>query len=224
MIFFHILKSFDELLYELMTWLLFYPITLWRAVRHPLRMMDYAKAELERKSEEQFRATLRPPIFLFVTVIVAHLVELQAVGDSPIIYSKNGVADLINDDTSLIVLRIMAFALFPVAMAAIEARLANKPINRDGLQKPFYAQCYLAAPFALALSLASTGIRISNSAMEEGGVLFALIASALYLATETKWLTRSTGRGWLRALAAALAGFLICTLIIAGFAALLGGA
>ena len=224
MIFFHILKSFDELLYELMTWLLFYPITLWRSIRHPLRTMDYAKAELEKKGEEQFRATLRPPIFLFVTVIIAHLVELQLIGDSPIIYSKNGLADLINDDTSLIVLRIMAFALFPVAMAAIEARLADKPINRDGLQKPFYAQCYLAAPFALALSLASTGIRISNSNMEQGGVLLAMFASALYLGTEANWLARSTGRGWLRALTGAVVGFVICATIIAGFAALLGGA
>ena len=224
MIFFHILKSIDELLYELMTWLLFYPVTLWRAVRHPLRTMDYARAELKKKDSDQFRATLRPPIFLFVTVMIAHVVELQAVGDSPIIYSQGGLADLVNDDTSLIVLRILAFALFPVAMAAIETMLSRQPINRDTLQQPFYAQCYLAAPFALFLSLASTGIRISNSWIESGSLAVVLAATIFYVWTQARWLERSTSRTWRLALAGSVLGFLICTLIIAGMAALFGGA
>ena len=223
MIFFHILRSFDELLYELMTWLLFWPVTLWRSVRHPLRTMEYARTELLKESPDQFRAALRPPIFLFVTVIVAHVVELQAVGDSPIVNAHGGLADLVNDDTSLIVLRIMGFALFPVAMAAIETRLSRQPINRDTLQQPFYAQCYLTAPFALALSLASTAVRISNSSIEEAGIALALVATLFYLATEAKWLERSTRRGWPRALAGSLLGFVICGLIIAGMAGLLGG-
>lgn len=223
MIFFHILKSIDELLYELMTWLLFYPVTLWRSVRHPLRTMEYAKTELRRKDSDQFRATLRPPIFLLVTIVVAHLVELQVIGDSPIVRSDAGLADLINDDTSLIILRIMAFALFPVVMAAIETALARESINRDTLQQPFYAQCYLTAPFALALSLASTGIRISNSWLQTSGILLVVAGSTFYIWTEAKWLDRTTRRGLSAALAGSVAGFLICTLIIAGVASLLGG-
>ncbi len=85
MIFFHILKSLDELLYELMTWLFFYPVTLWRALRHPLRMMEYARTELRKNPEDQFRETLRPPIFLLVTLVIAHIVELDVVGDSKLI-------------------------------------------------------------------------------------------------------------------------------------------
>jgi hypothetical protein len=223
MIFFHILKSFDELLYELMTWLLFYPVTLWRSFRHPLRTMEYARAELQKTSADQFRATLRPPIFLFVTVIVAHLVELQTVGDSPIVSNEGGLADLINDDTSLIILRIVAFALLPVAMAAIETVLAREHVDRDTLQQPFYAQCYLAAPFALALSLASIGIRISDSWIEYGGLLIVLAAIILYIWTEATWLDRSTRRGWQRALAGSVVGFLGCTLIVTGMGWLLGG-
>jgi len=33
------LKSFEVFLYELMSWLVFYPRTLWRSVRRPLEMM-----------------------------------------------------------------------------------------------------------------------------------------------------------------------------------------
>ena len=41
-----LLKSLEELLYELVSWLLFYPITMWRSVLKPLNMMRYADTEL----------------------------------------------------------------------------------------------------------------------------------------------------------------------------------
>ena len=41
------LKSFEVLLYEVMSWLVFYPRTMWRAVRHPLQMMERAEDELK---------------------------------------------------------------------------------------------------------------------------------------------------------------------------------
>ena len=33
------LSSFDELIYEVMSWILFLPITLWRTLRHPWAMI-----------------------------------------------------------------------------------------------------------------------------------------------------------------------------------------
>ena len=33
-----ILRAFEEFLYEVLTWLLFYPRTLWRVTRRPLEM------------------------------------------------------------------------------------------------------------------------------------------------------------------------------------------
>jgi len=223
MIFFHILKSLDELLYELMTWLLFYPVTLWRSLRHPLRMMEYARSELRKDSGDQFRETLRPPIFLLVTLVLAHVVELGAVGDSNLVSSHAGLADLINDDTTLIVFRIIAFALFPVVMAAIETRLMRERVNRDTLQEHFYAQCFLAGPFTLALSLASTGIRISNSWLETGSILLVYGATVFYIWAETKWLERSTPAGRLQALASSVGGFVFCMLILGALALILGG-
>ena len=223
MIFFHILKSLDELLYELMTWLIFYPVTLWRSVRHPLRTMDYARAELRKKTSEQFRSTLRPPIFLLVTLVLAHIVELQAVGDSSLIYRHVGLADYINDDTTLIIFRIIAFALFPVIMATIETALEGHPVNRGTLQQPFYAQCFLAAPFALALSLASTAIRYSNASLQTAGVLLVFIACFLYVWAEARWLARAAPARMVRAIASAAGGFAGCTIILAGLAMMLGG-
>ena len=34
--FLKLIQSLDELLYEIMSWLIFYPVTLWRALTRPL--------------------------------------------------------------------------------------------------------------------------------------------------------------------------------------------
>jgi len=222
MTFLHILKSLDELLYEVALWLLFYPRTLWRSFRHPLRTMRYALDELEKDEDEQFLETLRPPIFLLLTVIIAHVAELAMVGDSTVIASRAGAANLIDDDRGLVILRIVAFALFPVVMAAVEAMVARQTINRDTLRAPFNAQCFLAAPFVLVLNFASIVVRYPQWA-DIIAIVSTALASIAYVWAEALWMKRSTDAGWRRALSGALAGFLICAIALALMGWLLGG-
>jgi uncharacterized membrane protein len=223
MTFLHILKSLDELLYEVTLWLLFYPRTLWRSVRHPLRTMRYALDELSKDEDAQFLETLRPPIFLLLTVIIAHVVELAMVGDSKIIASHSGAADLIDDDRGLVIMRIVAFALFPVVMAAFEAWVARQPVNRDTLRAPFSAQCFLAAPFVLVLNFAGIVLRYPQWA-DIIALIAAAAASVAYVSAEALWLKRSTDAGWKRAVSGAVAGYLVCAVVLALMAWLLGGA
>ena len=56
--FMRLLKSLEEALYEIVTWLLFYPLTMWRSIFHPQAMMRYADAELFDATEEQYTDTL----------------------------------------------------------------------------------------------------------------------------------------------------------------------
>ena len=58
------LNSLDELLYEVMSWLLFFPVTLWRASVQPLRTMGYVEQQVSVPAEEQYAAVLSPPLFL----------------------------------------------------------------------------------------------------------------------------------------------------------------
>jgi hypothetical protein len=44
--FLKLIQSLDELLYEIMSWLIFYPVTLWRTLTKPLTMMTYSEVEL----------------------------------------------------------------------------------------------------------------------------------------------------------------------------------
>ena len=217
------LKSLDDLLYEVMTWLVFYPVTLWRSVRHPLRTMQYARSELGKEDSLQFRETLRPAVFLLVTVILAYVVELALVGESAVVTSQIGVANLIDDNQSMMIMRIFAFALFPVIMASVETSLGRKPIDRDTLEIPFHAQCFLAAPFVLSLSLAITAIRAPDPSIEPPAFLSALAVSVAYIWMEGAWLVRSTGRGWGLALPGAIGGFIGSMLILWSLVWLLGG-
>ena len=221
--FIHVARSLDDLLYEIMTWLIFYPVTLWRSIRHPLRTMEYARGELRKEPGTQFRETLRPPIFLLVTVMLAYVVELAAVGESAVVTSETGVANLIDDDQSVMIFRIVAFALFPVLMAATEAWLAREPVNRHTLQEPFYAQCFVAGPFALALCLATTGVRRPEQWLEPASLAAVALATLLYIWAETLWFVHSSRARWSRALPAAIIGTLLCVLVLGSVTWMLGG-
>ena len=41
------LRSLSELLYEVMSWFIFWPISLWRAIVHPVRTMHQTEAQLQ---------------------------------------------------------------------------------------------------------------------------------------------------------------------------------
>lgn len=70
--FLKLIQSLDELLYEIMSWLIFYPVTLWRALTKPLKMMDYSEAELGDPADRQYSDTLSPPLFLLLTIALTH--------------------------------------------------------------------------------------------------------------------------------------------------------
>lgn len=55
------LNSLDELLYEVMSWLVFYPLTLWRTLLQPIGMMKYADRQLDLPEAEQYTDALSPP-------------------------------------------------------------------------------------------------------------------------------------------------------------------
>jgi hypothetical protein len=182
-----LLKSLDELLYEIMSWLVFYPATLWRVLRHPVRMMDYSDRELHESDEEQYTDTLPPPLFLLVSLLLSHGLELALIGDSPLVASKQGLDALIDDDTSLIILRLVIFSLFPLIFAVRMVRLRGVKLTRDTLRQPFYAQCYAAAPFALAIGIAGTLIGTHWDWAPTASLAIATVALLLYGLVQTRW-------------------------------------
>ncbi|MBO9697077.1 MAG: hypothetical protein J7499_12840 [Sphingopyxis sp.] len=185
--FFNLLKSLDELLYEVMSWLIFYPVTLWRTLVRPLKMMDYSDLEQRDAEDQQYTDTLTPPLFLLLTLILGHGIELSIVGQAEEIGSKVGLSALISDDSSLILLRTATFSLFPLVLAARLLRARREPIDRETLRGPFYAQCYVAAPLALMSGLSEVLIRLAHIWSVLAGACLYLFALLWFGALQILW-------------------------------------
>jgi hypothetical protein len=217
------LKSFEDLLYEMMSWMIFYPRTLWRCTRHPLAMMARGERELSRPPDDQFADVLSPPIFLLLTVLIALVFQVALVGNSKVIDLDSGLASLIQDNTSLILFRIVAFASLPMIASAFALRVLHRPLDRVTLQPMFYAQSFATTPAVFLYSSAATLSRLAAPAADVTAGLFLLAATIFYFAVEARWFTLETKRGWIVGSLCAFSVFLMSGLVLALTALLFAG-
>lgn len=197
--FFSLLKSLDELLYEVMSWLIFYPLTMWRTLVRPLTMMDYSDLEQHDRADQQYIDTLSPPLFLLLSLILIHGAELALVGNDAVIASKVGLAALVSNNTDLIILRIATYSLFPVLLATRLVRARKAQLNRETLRAPFYSQCYVAALLAILLGTSEILIREEHLWLLGVGVGLALFALLWFGFLQTAWFNQHLKCGRLRA-------------------------
>jgi hypothetical protein len=196
--FMQLLQSLDNLLYEVMSWLVFFPITLWRTVSRPLQMMEYADSELKDRPERQYEDTLSPPLFLLLALLVSHSIGLAfGEGVNPIVASKTGLAAYIDSDGKLLLLRLVFFSIVPLMLAAALLIGLRQPVTRERLKPPFYAQCYPAGAFALALG---TSVLLMHDGPDRaklvGGAML-VVTLATYFSVQVAWFRRYLKRGLL---------------------------
>lgn len=215
MVFLTFLKTVDELVYELMSWLVFYPLTLWRSLTRPLTMMAYADAELGDDDKGRYAEALSPPLFLLVSLLLAHGIELALVGQSEVVRSSRGLAGLIRDDGSLILFRLLLFSAIPMIMATLLVRGRGEPVTRETLRPPFYSQCYAVGPLALGLGLGTALTYQAAAPLHWAGRLLILASLLFLLVTEIRWFAGTGPSGWGRAAARALGGLLLSFLLLA---------
>ena len=195
-----LLKSVEELLYELVTWILFYPLTLWRCIWRPVPMMIYAGTELGDSDAERYDDALSPPIFLLLTLFIAHLIGLQFGVQSTAV-----LPDVFADERNLLFFRAIAFSLFPLLLALRDVRRRGARLTRQTLKPVFYSQCYAAAPFILAVDLALIIGQHGKPAAILAGIAILVLGLVWYVRTEASWLMQDGVTGSARAhLAAAL--------------------
>jgi hypothetical protein len=208
------LKSFEVFLYELMSWLVFYPRTLWRSVRRPLEMMKRGEMDLKLPAAEQFRDVVSPPIFLLLTVLAANGFEMVVVGSNPLIDKGIGLASLITDNTTLILFELVEFAALPVIAGAFALAAMRRPLDRDTLQPLFYAQCFTTAPVVLFCSLGATLTRLPDPAANVPASLLFGVAAIFYVGVEAAWFSRESKRGLSAGMLWAVAAFVISVVIL----------
>ena len=210
------LSSLDELLYEVMSWLLFFPITLWRATVRPFETMAEVDRQAALAASEQYGAVLSPPLFMALGLLLAHATATALGQTDAIIANRHGLASLVDDNASALVLRVVVFAAFPLFLAARLVRAQRLHLDRATLRKPFYKQCYPTAVFALGSSLGTSIVLVPHPTVHAVGQMLLVLSLLNYLVVETRWFASELQCGRVRALASVSIG------LMEGFVFLLG--
>ncbi len=219
--FLRIIRSLEELLYEAMTWLVFYPRTMWRIVATPGRMMRYSDAEQADAPDRQYTDTLSPPLFLMLTILIGHGIGLGLGAQKP--EATTAMAKtLFESEQNRLIAASLLFSLFALMGATTAVARRGLALDRSTLRGPFYSQCYLTAPFALAIAVASSLAVLPAQGTGLAAGATALAGAVWYLWVETMWfrleLQLDGGRAFLVAawafLKAALIS-LVCLLLLA---------
>lgn len=194
--FIRILRSLEEFLYEVMTWLVFYPRTLLRSAARPIEILEYSRAELRKPEEEQFQDALSAPLFLMLTLVISHAIEL-ALGAHP--FDGDGArAKLFGSYQNLVLLRSLMFATFPLMFALQQVKDSKQALTRRTLRGPFFGECYPASVFCLAFGVGATVVQVYPPHAAIGWALMAA-ATLWYAGLQILWLKRFNDR-WSRAI------------------------
>lgn len=213
------ISSLDELLYEVMSWLLFFPLTLWRAVSRPLQTMQTVEAQEALPADQQFADLLSPPLFLALSLLLAHGIAVTLGQPDQIVANRHGLAALVDDAASALVLRVIIFASFPLFLASRMVRRCGGKLDRISLRRPFYEQCFPGAVLALGFSTGTNLLSVSTPWNSVGSFLI-VVTLVYFFVIETRWFAlRGNGR-LLRAAASVAVGLLEGALffLIVGFA------
>lgn len=128
-----ILRSFEEFLFEAVSWLVFYPLTLWRIVRGPLAAMDYSDREQSDDEAHRYDDALSPPLFLLATIVLTNLLATALHVPPPPEASELSKA-VYASQQNLILFRSLAFSLVPLVAAVTLLRHEKKRISRETLR------------------------------------------------------------------------------------------
>lgn len=165
--------------------------------------------------------TRSAPLFLALTLALAHGLTAALGQRDAIEASHRGLAGLVSDDSTALVFRLMVFAIFPLLMSVRLVRGRRQPLNRSTLRMPFYAQCYPASIFALGLSVGISVGTLNFQVSRADGTGIASAAIFYYLTAEVRWFRaqRSIGLGLalISTLIGIVEGFLLLLLIAAMF-------
>lgn len=195
--FLKILRSFEEFLFEAASWLVFYPMTMWRIIRRPLSTMDYSDREQADAEERRYDDALSPPLVLLATIILANVVSLAAHVPPPEGASQLTRA-LASSQQNLVLFRSLVFSLIPLIAAVTLLHRQGRQISRESLRGPFYAQCYLAAPCAVFVSAGGVLLQRTDTFHVLGPLVMA--GGALWFLTiQTAWFRKKLNTGRLQA-------------------------
>lgn len=211
----NILKSFEDFIFELVSWLYFYPRTLWLSLVHPSKMMAYADDELDDSPQDRYETTISPPLFLLITLLLTTWMSDAISGPDS---AADTPAFLLDWKNSLL-FTAGIFSIYPLVISLSLLLKQKRAVDRRSLRPPFYSQCFVASPFAMANGIAIALFVTEQTEAMVGGVVIFIAALLWYFVLQTCWFSQELSLHWLRAAWVAatsiLAGFVISASILA---------
>lgn len=211
--FMKLLRSFEEFLFEATSWLVFYPLTFWRVLVHPLRTMAYSDAEQGDDEEGRYDDALTPPLFLLITVVLMNLIALVAHLPQPEASGGTLRHAVFDSPQNAALFRALIFSLIPLVAAVTLLRRQGVRLSRQTLRPPFYAQCYLAGPCA-AFTIGGGIIFLRDDLSNLLGLALILAGIAWFLTAQTLWFAGRLGIGRARAAGMAVGALLLALVIL----------
>ena len=152
--FLKLIRSVEELLFELAAWCLFYPRTLWRVLTTPAAMVRYSDAQQkpgQPEGTEPYAREMSPPALLLLSLLLVHLIEMAVHVKLPVPHNELA-RPMLTPGLNLLVVRATLYSVLPLLIAASILRDQKTEIERSKLRPLYYGQCYLVAPFSIAVS------------------------------------------------------------------------
>lgn len=193
--FMNLLKSFEDFIFEAVSWLYFYPRTMWLSLMRPGEMMTYADDELDDHPTNRYESTISPPLFLLITILLATWMSDAISGPDT---AADTPAFLLDWNNSLL-LTASIYSIYPLVLAISLLRQRRKSIDRKTLRPPFYSQCFVASPFALANGLAISLFVLEHTHAMIAGVAIFFATLLWYFILQTRWFVSELGVSMMRA-------------------------
>ena len=136
-------------------------------------------------------------------MLLAHFFH---VGVRPDTLSEHGaLADsLLASEQNLLVYRTIAFGIWALAGSVYFLARTRQALGRESLRGPFYEQCYLVAPFALATSVSTSLLLIPAPGAQAVAAALVLTSAAWFFGAQCVWVHERTGVSRLRSVLAAV--------------------
>lgn len=138
------LKSIEDVVYEVMVWILFLPKTLFRVTFQPKWGMDYILEEFNPKKEpdDRFDEYLSPVLLWLITTVIPFSLVLVFSGELK--EGESVFAKAVSSDNFLKSALYMMIVPF-VYIVSIEMK-NKQSIRRSSLKRAFYKHCYALTP------------------------------------------------------------------------------
>ena len=182
--FLNLLRSAEELLFEVTMWIVLFPRTLWRSLRRPLLLAKRVNIELGQEGTRRFDDMVSPPLCLLLSLALGNVLAPSQAG------TFEGASALGQWVTQSFYNELIFSAIFiaslPLMFSWLLLRRQGHVFNRDNVRQPFYLQAYLVSPMAVVLPPAI------SLAMQSASPTMRWVATALAIAVVVAYVTNSS--------------------------------